>query len=212
MRRHLRDEPADLQAARLLVVDPLARPGRSSRARRRSRGTMPIGWASYWKPSMNFLMFSCSIVCSVISRTHASSCAGGRQLAEEDQVRRLEVGALLGQLLDRIAAVEQDALVAVDVGDAAPARGGVLERRVVRHQPEVVGAGLDLPQVHRADRAVLDRQLVLLAGAVVGDRERVGHRGPRVLDRVRQLSEPSGSSSASSVSGGAGSIGAPAIR
>ena len=42
----------------------------------------------------------------------------GRQLAEQDQVRGLEEVALLGELLDRIAAVEQDALVAVDVGDA----------------------------------------------------------------------------------------------
>ena len=31
---------------------------------------IPIGCASYRNPSMNFLMFSCSIVWYVISRTH----------------------------------------------------------------------------------------------------------------------------------------------
>ena len=87
---------------------------------------------------MNFLMFSWSIVCMVISCVHAVSCVGGRQLAEEEQVGGLEVGALLGQLLDRVAAVGEDALVAVDVGDRAPARRGVHERRVVGHQAEVV--------------------------------------------------------------------------
>src|SRR6185436_6589341 len=49
------------------------------------------------------------------------------------------------------------------------------ECRVVRHQPEIVGAGLDLAQVHRPNRPVLDWQVVLLPGTVVGDRQRVGH-------------------------------------
>ena len=38
----------------------------------------------------------------------------GRQLAVDQQVGDLEVGGLLGELLDRIAAVLEDALVAVD--------------------------------------------------------------------------------------------------
>ena len=40
-----------------------------------------------------------------------------RQLAVEQQVAGLEEVAVLGELLDRIAAIEQDALVAVDIGD-----------------------------------------------------------------------------------------------
>ena len=40
-----------------------------------------------------------------------------RQFAVEQQVAGLEEVAVLGQLLDRIAAIEQDALVAVDEGD-----------------------------------------------------------------------------------------------
>ena len=79
------------------------------------------------------------------------------------------------QLLDRVAAVEEDALVAVDERDPAAAGRGVHERRVVGHHAELVGRHLDLPQIRRADRAVLNRQLVLPARAVVGDRQRVGH-------------------------------------
>ena len=100
-----------------------------------------------------------------------------RQLAVEQQVGDLEVGRLLGELLDRIAAVLEDALVAVDEGDRAAARRRVHERRVVGHQPEVVVVDLDLAQVGGADRAVLDRDLVLLAGPVVGDGQRVGATG-----------------------------------
>ena len=99
----------------------------------------------------------------------------GRQLAEENHVRGFEKITVLGQLFDWIAAVEEDALVAVDERDAAAAGGGVHERRVVGHHPELVGGDFDLPQIHRANGAVLDRDVVLLARAVVGDGERVGH-------------------------------------
>ncbi len=99
------------------------------------------------------------------------------QLAEEDEVGGLEIGAALGELFDRIAAVEQDALVAVDVGDATAARRGVHERGVVGHQSGVVGvAGLDFLEVRRANRAVGDRDVVLLARAVVRDRQCVRHK------------------------------------
>ena len=64
------------------------------------------------------------------------------QFAFDDQVGDFEVVALLGQFFDRIAAVAQDPDVAVDKGDAAPARGGVRERRIVRHQSEVIGGSL----------------------------------------------------------------------
>ena len=93
---------------------------------------------------------------------------------------------MLAQLLDRVAAVLEDAGVAVDVGDRAATRRGVHVRGVVGHQPEVLVVGLDLAQVDRAHRAVLDRQLVALAGAVVGDRER------------RPAASPSGSAAVAS--------------
>ena len=100
-----------------------------------------------------------------------------RELAVDEEVGDLEVGALLGELLDRIAAVLEDAFVAVDEGDGAAAPRRVHEGGVVRHQAEVVAVDFDLPKVERLDRPILDRDLVRLPGAVVGDGKRVGHGG-----------------------------------
>ena len=41
----------------------------------------------------------------------------GRQFAVEQQVAGFQEVAVFGQLLDRIAAVQQDAFVAIDIGD-----------------------------------------------------------------------------------------------
>src|SRR5690606_27042403 len=83
----------------------------------------------------------------------------------------------LGQLLDRVAAVLQDAAVAVDVGDGAARGGGVGEARVVHGQARVVLGLTDPSQVGGADAAVGDLDLVLLAGAIVSDGQRLlfGH-------------------------------------
>src|SRR5207244_13114821 len=64
--------------------------------------------------------------------------------------------ALVGELLDRIAAIPQDTLVTVDVADRAATRRRVEKPRIVRHQADVVGRRLDLPQVDGADGTVLD--------------------------------------------------------
>ena len=40
------------------------------------------------------------------------------QLAEQQQVRNFQKGAVLGEYFDGIAAIAQDALVAIDEGDA----------------------------------------------------------------------------------------------
>ena len=42
---------------------------------------------------------------------------GGRQFAVEQEIAGLQEVAVLGQLLDRVAAVQQHAFVAVDIGD-----------------------------------------------------------------------------------------------
>ena len=62
----------------------------------------------------------------------------GRQLAEQNQIGDFEIVAVLGQLLDGVAAILQDAFVAVDVGDGAAARRRVQKRGVVGHQAGVV--------------------------------------------------------------------------
>ena len=101
--------------------------------------------------------------------------AFARQLSEENQKRGLEEIALFGELLDRIAAIEEDAFVAVDEGDPAAACRRVHERGIVGHHPEIVFGDLDLPEVRRADGAFGNRQLVLLTGAVIGDRQGLWH-------------------------------------
>ena len=97
----------------------------------------------------------------------------GRKLAVDQEERDLEEARLLAELLDRDAAVLEDSRLAVDVGDRRAARSGVRERRVIRHEAEVVLVDLHLAEVHRLDGPVGDLDLVRLAGAVVGDRQGV---------------------------------------
>ena len=54
----------------------------------------------------------------------------GRQFPEYQQIADFDEVRLLGELLDRVAAIAQDARVAVDVGDGALGRGGVDEALV----------------------------------------------------------------------------------
>ena len=94
---------------------------------------------------------------------------GRRQLAVQQQVAGLQEIAVLGQLLDRIAAIEQHALVAVDVGDLrlAACRGG--KAGVVGEQAALA---IELGNVdhRRTDGAGVDREIPVL----VADRERAG--------------------------------------
>jgi hypothetical protein len=173
--RDLRDQPQDLQPARVLVKH-LLRAGVDRREQAAGREKDAHGMGVVLEPLHELLDV---LVQHRVDRDVMHPCVergGRRQFAEEDQIRGLEIRALLGQLLDWIPAIEQHTLVAVDVGDAASARRRVLKRRVVRHQAHIVAAGLDLAEIHRANRALLDGNLVLLAGPVVGNRQSVGHK------------------------------------
>ena len=81
-----------------------------------------------------------------------------RQLAVQQQVAGLEVVALRRQLLDRVAAVQQLALVAVDVGDGRIARRRRQEARVVGELAGLAVQRADVDDVG-ADGALVDRQL-----------------------------------------------------
>jgi len=111
------------------------------------------------------------------------------QLTVDEQVRGLEIGAVLGELLDRVAAVEEDAAIAVDIRDAARAGRGVHERRVVEQEPVVVRGEVHLLERRRADGPPLDRDLVGGAGTVVGDGEGLRH-GRVSLPRFVALLSP----------------------
>jgi hypothetical protein len=80
-----------------------------------------------------------------------------RQLAVDQQVGGLEERRLLGQLLDRVAAVAQDSGVTVEERDGAPGRGGVAEAVVERRQVSFLQEGRDVDRVLSVD-GLLDRQ------------------------------------------------------
>ena len=73
--------------------------------------------------------FSWMKVWLVISFLQAANCSVVGELAVQEEVGHLQVGRVLGQLLDRVAPVAQDARFAVEVGDGALAGGGRHEAR-----------------------------------------------------------------------------------
>src|ERR1700730_7145909 len=87
----------------------------------------------------------------------------------KNQIGRLEVVALFGQLFNRVPAIAQNSLVPVDKRDLAGAGCRVAEGWIVTHHPEIGIVDLDLTQIERSDRVILDRELVSLAGPIVDD-------------------------------------------
>ena len=168
--RHLGDEPDDLLVAGLDVEDVLGvevegREGGDRRDQHPHR--MGVVVEPLEEPLADVLVDEGVVGDLVLP---GLVLLGGRELAVQQQVGHLEVGRVLGQLLDRVAPVAEDALVAVEIGDGALAGGGGHEPRVV--EPD---AGQQLRPLRRRDAPVLDRDLEGLAGAVVGDRDALGH-------------------------------------
>jgi len=81
-----------------------------------------------------------------------------RQFAVQDQVADVHEVAIDGQLFDRVAAVQQLALVAVDVGDARFASRGRHETGVEREHARLAVQLADVDHI-RTDRALVDREL-----------------------------------------------------
>ena len=86
----------------------------------------------------------------------------GRQLAVEDQIGHLEERAVLGQILDGVAAMQQHALVAVDEGDVRAAARGGGEAGVVSEHPRLAVQLANVDHVG-AERALEDRKIGRLA-------------------------------------------------
>jgi hypothetical protein len=84
-----------------------------------------------------------------------------RQLAVEKQVAGLEEIAVLGKFVDRVAPVEEHAIIAVDVGDVRLAGGSRREARIVG---EAARLGVKPAYVDdgRTDRPVADRKFPTL--------------------------------------------------
>ena len=132
---HLRDEPRDGDVDLVLVVD-VERVGVVARERARPwRESMAIGCAVDGKPSKKCFMSSWMSEWRVSSVEKRLSSLLVRQVPVDEQVRRLDERRLLGELLDRDAAVAEDALLAVEERDRALRRRRVHERGVDRHEP-----------------------------------------------------------------------------
>ena len=84
------------------------------------------------------------------------------QIAVEQEVAGLQEVAVLGELLDGISAIEQNALVAVDIGNGRLTAGGRREAGIIG---EDIGVAVETGNVdHRwADRAMVNIELVGVA-------------------------------------------------
>src|SRR5208283_3309250 len=85
-----------------------------------------------------------------------------RQLAIQQQIADLEIIRMFGELIDRVAAMQQHAGVAVDIGDLSFAAGCRYEGRIEAQQPRL---RLQRPHIDdvAAERRFLDRKLDRLA-------------------------------------------------
>ena len=92
------------------------------------------------------------------------------QVAVEQEIGDLEVRRPLGELLDRVAAVAEHAVGAVEVGDRRLRGRGREVRGVV-----AVEIGIEFAQGRRGEHTTSDRCGDGLAGAVVGDGDGLGH-------------------------------------
>src|SRR5205814_10658320 len=104
-----------------------------------------------------------------------------RQFAMQEQKRRFQIGAFFRQVFDGIAAITEDAGVAIDVRNPADARSGVVERWVVAHQAEIFWIYFNLAEVSGTNGVVRDGDFVGLAGAIVDDGEGLAGRGGALL-------------------------------
>src|SRR5919107_4057707 len=94
------------------------------------------------------------------------------QFTIENQVSSFQVSALLRQLFNRIAAIAQNTLIAINIGDLALAGRGIHKTRIVADQPIIVG-NFYLKQIGGLDRAILNRDIVFLPGSIIDDRQSV---------------------------------------
>ena len=167
--RDLRDQPIRLLIAGVLVGDVLG-----LRVERRERGEGAHQHAHrvsiVMEPVHELLdvLVDHRMEGDVVQPLLELGLAG--QVPVDEEVGDLEVRFRGGELLDRIPAVAEDPLVAVDVRDRASAGGGVRERRVVAQDPVVVRPGADLMQVRSTDRPVLDRDPVVRSRPLIRDR------------------------------------------
>ena len=118
---------------------------------------------------------------------------GARTLAVDQQVGHFDVARLFRELLDGIAAIQQHALVTVDIGDGGLAAGGGGEAGVVREETGFLGQLRDIDAIV-AERGFDDWQNNRLVAGVERDLIKIGHcvrsfMGRRLPKRIGQARE-----------------------
>ena len=118
---------------------------------------------------------------------------GARALAVDQQVGHFDVARLFRQLLDRVAAIQQHALVAVDVSDGGLAAGRRGEAGIVGEEPRFLGQLRDVDAVV-AKGGFDDGQNDGLIAGVERDLIKIGHcvrsfMGRRLPKRIGQARE-----------------------
>ena len=173
--RHLGDHPVggDHPVMRILDVQVLVVEG-AERTHHGDHQGHGMGVAAEAPEQELHLLVEHGVVGDVVDELEPLGAV--RQLAEQDQIGGLQEVALLRQLLDAVAAVEEDAGVTVDVGD----RGTAARRR---GEPRIVGehAGLAVEPPHVdhpwAEGAVVNGELRLdAAGTAQSHAVRLAHR------------------------------------
>ena len=169
---HLSDEAQNLKPAHLRIENVFSfrihRGKRRHRADQHAHGVRVVA-ETFQKLLGGFVKHG--VVGDIVHPVFQFRC--GWKLAVEKQVSHFEKCALFRELLNGIAAVSQDASIAVDVGNGAAARGRIHESRVVGHEPEIFGPGLDLAQIHGPYGSILDGNLVRSLVSLVDDAQRV---------------------------------------
>ena len=172
--RHLRDQSNRLQAPRRGVVDGLCEGiERREGADGAQEDAHGVGVVAEALDDLLDVLVQHHVLGEILLPLRQLALVG--QLAMDEQMGGLDERAAFRELLDRVAPIPQNALLPVDERDRAPAGGGVQERRVVGHHPEVVRVDPYLPEIRGANGVVGHRDLVLSSGAVVGNRQRISH-------------------------------------
>ena len=170
--RHFRDQPVDLFPAALFVKDVL-RVRIESRERTHCRFKHPHRVGIVVKTVHHLLdaLVDKSVVSNVPDPV--LELRGGGQLAVQQQVSNFQIAALFSKLVDGKPAILEYALVAVDKRDPALAGRRIHVSRIIGHQAKVAVRNFDLPEIQGLDCFVLNPDLVLFPGAIVGNGQSV---------------------------------------
>jgi len=112
----------------------------------------------------------------------------------DEQISCFKKGAFFGKLFDRISPVTKNPFVTVNIGHSTFAHRRVQIARIIPQKPEIIVGGLDLPEIHTADRSVFNGNVIGFSCTIIGNRQRVvrvgaGHRRS-VVNGYERLSPP----------------------